>query len=70
MIAPDKGFVFKTKEKYGGKVFINITHHPIIDKPEEKEMVDLDNETGIRIPMSMGPVREGSDKSIVIVNIR
>lgn len=41
IIIPDQGFVFKTKEKYGGKMFINVVHHPLIDKPEEKEMVDL-----------------------------
>ena len=44
IIVPDRGFVFKTKEKYGGKVFLNITHHPIIDPPEQKEMVEMDVE--------------------------
>ena len=43
LVLPDPGFVFKTKEvKNGGKVFINMVHHPIIDKPESKEMVELD----------------------------
>ena len=42
IIIPDKGFVFKTKDRQGGKVFINITHHPLIDKLEQKEIVDMD----------------------------
>lgn len=73
MIQPDSGFTFKTRERLGGKIFINITHHPLIERPEQKEIVDFDviflfppnhkNEEGIRIPMSMGEVREEFDKS-------
>ena len=37
--------------------------HPGVDHPEEKELVDLENQAGLRIPMSMGRVREDSDKS-------
>ena len=43
LIVPDPGFVFKTKEvKTGVKFFINMASHPIIDKPETKEMVEVD----------------------------
>lgn len=71
MIQPDPGFVFKTRETLGGKIFINIAHHPLIERPEQKELVDFDvnyspniqNEEGIRIPISMGEVREEFDKN-------
>jgi PIH1 N-terminal domain len=45
LIQPDPGFVFKTKElRTGVKVFINITSHPILEKPEAKEIVITENE--------------------------
>lgn len=28
--------------------------HESVDRPEEKELVDMDNESGLRIPMSVG----------------
>lgn len=47
LIVPDPGFVFKTKEvKTGVKFFINMVSHPIVDKPETKEMV----EAGVSLP--------------------
>jgi hypothetical protein len=39
---PSKGFVFKAFDKYKEKFFINIVKHPLIDKPEEKDLVDYD----------------------------
>lgn len=43
LIVPEHGLVFKTKEVVSGcKFFINIVHHPIIDKPEAKELVDME----------------------------
>lgn len=43
LIKPEPGFVLKTKElRTHVKFFINMVHHPVIDKPEAKEMVDLD----------------------------
>lgn len=45
LIQPDPGFVFKTKElQTGVKFFINITSHPILEKPEAKEIVVSENE--------------------------
>jgi hypothetical protein len=35
-IQPDKGFVVKTKDQTGQKVFVNMTSHEIIDPFEEK----------------------------------
>lgn len=43
LIVPEPGIVFKTKETLSGaKFFINVVHHPAIDKPEAKEMVEMD----------------------------
>lgn len=37
-------FVFKAfEENTNEKVFINIVKHHIIDEPEQKELVDLEN---------------------------
>lgn len=42
-ILPEAGIVFKTKEaKTNIKFFINITSHPVIDKPDQRELVDME----------------------------
>jgi len=62
LIVPDAGFVFKTKEaNTETKFFINIAHHPILEKPEAQEIVDMENQQGVRIPMSLGNIREDFD---------
>lgn len=61
---PDKGIVLKFFDRHSGeKIFVNVVKHPGVDHPEEKLLVDMDNQAGLRIPMSMGRVREDSDKS-------
>jgi hypothetical protein len=35
LIQPDKGFVVKTKDRTGAKIFINFTKHELIDPFEE-----------------------------------
>ena len=70
MIQPKPGFVVKTKDlKSGTKVFVNITHHEIVEglqerriTPEEAAKLDA-SEAGVRIPLSLGDVREDSDKN-------
>ena len=49
---------------------MNVVKHPGVDHPEEKMLVDLENQAGLRIPMSMGRVREDSDKSTTALNYR
>jgi hypothetical protein len=54
--------------KSGNKVFVNMTHHEIVDPFEQKPIPIEDqekygsSETGVRIPLSLGDVREDSDK--------
>ena len=59
----------KTKDSQsGGKVFVNMTHHELVDAFEEKPIPEGDqekyggSEAGIRIPLSLGEVREDFDK--------
>ena len=62
MIEPTQDFVIKTHFKSGEKLFINIVTHYVVDEPEEKQMVDMQNQQGIRVPMSVAAVREDRDK--------
>lgn len=70
IIKPEEGFVLKFLDKRTGeKIFVNVVKHEAVDHPEEKQLVDFDNQVGLRIPMSMGLVREDRDKSNYIVII-
>ena len=68
MIQPNPGFVVKTKDKTKQKVFINMTNHELVDPFEEKPITKDDAnkygaaDSGIRIPLSLGGVKEDSDK--------
>lgn len=42
MVEPAARFVFKTLDKQGEKIFLNIASHPIIDEPEEKYLVEME----------------------------
>ena len=69
VIQPTKGFVVKTKDvNSGGKMFINMTSHEHVD-PFEQQSTTQDQqdehgaaEKGLRIPLSLGDIREESDK--------
>jgi len=69
IIQPAAGFVVKTKDVItGGKVFINFTSHDLVEGFEEKPIPKAEadangaSETGLRIPLSLGNVREENDK--------
>ena len=66
LVQPDKGFVVKTKDASGAKVFINMTSHEFVDPMEEKNVPTPDGngqmERGVRIPLSLGNPREENDK--------
>lgn len=57
LIEPDKGFCIKAFNSVNGeKIFINITAHNAIDKPEETEVLQGDGPSaGFRVPMSVLP---------------
>ncbi|EAR96395.1 pre-RNA processing PIH1/Nop17 protein (macronuclear) [Tetrahymena thermophila SB210] len=63
VIEPEPRFVFKAFEKgTQEKFFINVLTHPLIDVPEEKYLVDYENQPGLRVPMSLGRLKEDNDK--------
>ena len=69
VIQPLAGFVVKTKDQTGQKIFVNMTHHAIVEGIEEKKITAEEaaklgsSEQGVRIPLSLGNVREDSDKN-------
>ena len=69
VVQPEKGFVVKTKDvKTGGKVFVNMCQHEWVEPFQHKAIPQQDREahggqeSGVRIPLSLGGVREESDK--------
>jgi hypothetical protein len=69
VIQPLEGFVVKSKDTASGeKVFVNMTHHSIVEGITEQAVTPEDaakygtGERGVRIPLSLGPVREDRDK--------
>ena len=68
-IQPKKGFVVKTKDtRTKGKFFINMTQHEHVDPFEQKAVTEDQQkehgaaQQGLRIPLSLGEIREDSDK--------
>ena len=44
------------------KLFINVLTHPVLDKPEEKEILQEDQSVpAVRIPMSLSQIQMTSD---------
>jgi hypothetical protein len=60
-IQPAIGFVIKSKDQHGQKIFINMTSHELVEPPEEKHIPDSD-QPAVRIPLSLGEIREDFDK--------
>jgi len=63
-VRPNASFVFKTQDKAGGKVFVNICSSTQVPKPPEisAEMLQDDSGCRVRIPLSLGEPREDQDK--------
>ncbi|SBS91141.1 PIH1 domain-containing protein, putative [Plasmodium malariae] len=61
-ISPQKGFVIKTYEKDGGKVYFNICSSNLIAEFHFKKIPDLNDQEGLRIPLSIGEEKVKEDK--------
>ncbi|GAW83725.1 PIH1 domain-containing protein [Plasmodium gonderi] len=61
-ISPQKGFVIKTYDKDGGKVYFNILSSSLIAEFHLKKMPDLNDNEGLRIPLSIGEEKQKEDK--------
>jgi hypothetical protein len=68
VVKPEMGFVVKTRDQTGQKIFVNMTHHELVEGFESKPIPAEEAaqhgamEQGLRIPLSLGNVREESDK--------
>ncbi len=64
-VTPSPGFVAKTRSAthQGRKVFVNVCSSDHVDKPAHDERAASNNdEFAVRVPMSLGPMREDLDK--------
>ncbi|KEG03931.1 PIH1 domain-containing protein, putative [Plasmodium vinckei vinckei] len=61
-ITPQKGYVIKTYEKNGEKVYFNICSSSLISEFHFKKIPDLNNQEGLRIPLSIGEEKIKEDK--------
>lgn len=59
VVLPQKEFTLKIMQMNQEPLIVNVTSHPIIASPEQTEIVkEEEAEQAIRIPMSLGPVKE------------
>jgi len=56
-VTPEPGFVIKTTNASGVKVFINVCHSKHIKEPSKKKQLQPDGteQEGMNIPLSLGP---------------
>ena len=60
-IVPDKYCCIKTFDETGQKVFINLVSSDKVDPPQEQHILEMDNQHGVRIPMSLSNPMEDTD---------
>ena len=60
-IVPDKYCCIKTFDETGQKVFINLVSSDKVDPPQEQHILEMDNQHGVRIPMSLSDPMEDTD---------
>lgn len=63
IITPDPVCVFKTFDLKGEKIFVNILSHKEVSAPKEENILEMNNEFGIRVPMSLSEKVEDFDNS-------
>lgn len=63
LVVPEAVCVFKTFDTQGGKIFINMCSHKDINAPKEENILEMDNQYGVRIPMSLSEKAEDFDNS-------
>jgi hypothetical protein len=63
LIIPNHYCCIKTTDRNGSKIFINITSHDKIEAPKEENILEMENQYGIRLPMSLSDKYEDFDNS-------
>lgn len=61
IITPDPNFCIKTKDSKNNKIFINICTHEKIQAPKEEYILEIENQFGIRVPLSLSEKYEDFD---------
>ncbi len=61
IIIPKPYCCVKTLDKDNQKVFINLTSHEKIDAPKEENILEVDHQYGVRVPMSLSEKTEDFD---------
>jgi hypothetical protein len=61
IITPEPYCCIKTKDNKGDKIFINILGHEAIDMPKEENILEMENQFGIRLPLSLSDKVEDFD---------
>lgn len=68
IIVPKPYCCIKAIDKNSQKVFINFTMHEKIEAPKEENILEVDNQFGVRVPMSLSDRFEDFDaKSISLI---
>ena len=60
-ITPDKYCCIKTTDENGQKIFINLVSSDKVDAPVEQHILEMNNQHGVRIPMSLSEKAEDHD---------
>ena len=61
LIVPKAFSCVKTFDKANQKVFINILSHEKIEAPKEQHLLEVNNQFGVRVPMSLSEKAEDFD---------
>jgi hypothetical protein len=61
IIIPEQNTCLKTIDKHGSKIFINITTHEKVEAPKEEHILEVENQLGVRIPLSLSEKFEDFD---------
>lgn len=69
MIVPKPYCCVKTLDKNSQKIFINITAHEKIDPPKEENILEVDLQYGVRVPMSLSEKAEDFDAKSTNFNL-
>lgn len=69
VITPEKFCCIKCTDSTGQKVFINITHHEKIEAPKEEHILEMNNQLGVRLPLSLSEKYEDFDNKNQICQV-
>lgn len=61
IITPVPYCCIKTTDSTNQKIFINLTSHELIESPKEENILELNNQYGVRIPLSLAEKVEDFD---------